>query len=171
MVNGERYSMMPFRDKHGERIDKPAQKIAKIGALAKKVDLPRVPDLFDWYEARLRNSFAHSNYQLHNDRYNIAVGPGIVAEGMITHSLSIEKELVPRINGAGRFFNAIYFAWHTARATYHENIVVKGRLAHDESWIDVELTVDETGLIGFRSPPQAESNMTEKDTIASGTSD
>ena len=78
VVSGMRYSMTPFMDKNGHRIDKPATKIQRICAAATKVGLEGVCDLFDWYEPRIRNSFAHSNYQLHGDQYNIARGPGVV---------------------------------------------------------------------------------------------
>jgi hypothetical protein len=104
VVSGMRYSFAPFMDKNGHRIEKPTEKLQRIGAMARKVGLDDVSDLFDWYEPRIRNSFSHSNYQLHENRYNIARDSGIVAEGVVVRGLSIEREIVSRMNGALRFF-------------------------------------------------------------------
>lgn len=156
VVVGDRYSMLPFVDKRGERIDKPSDKVAQIAALAAKVGLTDVPALFDWYEPRLRNSFAHSNYHLHEGRYNIVRGKGIVAEGLLESSLSIERELVPRFNGALRFFDELYAARNATRLAYRENVVVRGRLQSDDYLIEIELLADpDHGLTGFRGPPQS----------------
>ena len=156
VISGARYSMIPFVDKKGQRIDKSATKIQRICTAAAKVGLEGVCDLFDWYEPRIRNSFAHSNYQFHGDQYNIARGPGIVAEGVVRGGLSIEREILPRINGALRFFVTFYGARDHARANYKTNVVVKGRLGPNEAYVDVELlTRPEGGLIGVRTPPEA----------------
>jgi hypothetical protein len=155
VVEGRRYSMVPFLDKNGRVIEKPSNKINMIKKASTSLDVGSVEELFDWYEPQLRNSFAHSTFHLYQDRYNIVRGRGFKADGVISTGLSIEKELMPRINGSLRFFEAFYESWRNARAAYRENVVVTGRLQSDESRIDVELLGDPiNGLTGFRSPPQ-----------------
>jgi hypothetical protein len=170
-VQGLRYSMTPFLDKNGNRIDKTTTKINRIRSAATAVGINDVGELFDWYNARIRNSFAHSNYQLYSDRYNIGRGAGIVAEGVLTRGLSIEREILPRINGALRFFSAFYNMRYQARVRYSTNVVVRGRMGPNDTYVDVELFTrpEAAGLIGFRTPPSASPEDPAHDITESGT--
>ncbi len=74
VCRGDRYSMLPFVTKSGDALPYPVQKIDKIRAWARRLELEEVGTLFVFYSNQIRNAFVHANYQLHADRFNIVRG-------------------------------------------------------------------------------------------------
>jgi len=161
VCRGDRYSMLPFVTKTGDALIYPVQKIAKITAWSRRLELDAVSKLFAFYSNQIRNAFVHANYQLFADRFNIVRGKSVLIDGVLTPSVPIDTELVPRINGALEFFYAFFDGWQSARAAYTENVPVIGRIYGDGSFTEITLTTEPNyGLIGFTSsaPPFPETD-------------
>jgi hypothetical protein len=154
VIEGKRYSMLPFVDKNGNRLEYPTQKIEKIYSWATALGMDDTARLFNYFAGPLRNAFSHSNYVLHEARFNIVRGKGMKIQNVITNAVPIETEVLPRINAALGFFSAFGTVWASSIAEYTENKIVRGRLQSDDYLIDIELTTEAGyGLTGFRSPP------------------
>jgi hypothetical protein len=155
---GDRYSMTPFMDpKSQHSLHYPSQKLDVIKKLTAKADMGNVVNMFSSFvEPKIRNAFFHSNYVLHGDKFNITRGKGLLVDGVVTLSIPIDTEIVPRVNRSLEFFGAFTHVWRESIKAYTENKVITGRLGPDNSIVQIELmTEPDYGLTGFRSPPVA----------------
>ena len=149
VAQGERYNLAPFGGARGPKV-----KIQKIKAAAKEAGFPAVGELFEtFYSSAIRNAFAHSAYVIHGDQFNIIGGQGIeVSPGVISHSVSVEGYVLPRIHGAIDFALGFFEIMGRSHHEYQEPKVVNARLGPDGQVIQATLIADpKTGLIGFEA--------------------
>ena len=156
---GERYSMSPF-----DRLQRPKGKIPhgyagnhridQLVALANTAGFANVGDLFSAMFLRpVRNAFYHSDYILTDDTFNIRWGEGLNVDNVIDRRIELEY-LVPRLNlGLNTALTMLHLLIEHSRS-YTESKILKGRLGHNDSWVDIQLITDpKHGLRGFRTPP------------------
>jgi len=148
---GGRYSIAPLPDKNGKPMKYPYQKIARISKLAADLGQTDIPKLFDYYSSAIRNAVMHSNYALHEDRFNITRGKPLRVQGnLLEHSVKLMEEIVPRINSSLRFFSDFFRIRHERIASYQTVKTINGRLGAAGTMIPVTITVEEGyGLTGF----------------------
>lgn len=98
---GERYSLTPFTSAKAKY---PAEKIDRIKAWAEQASFPHIGPFFDsFFSSTVRNAFAHSDYVLHGESFNITAGKGVVVDGIVTPSVPIRTVLVPKLERAINF--------------------------------------------------------------------
>jgi hypothetical protein len=160
VIGGERYVLDPFLDaapknRKGELqfLSTPAL-VRTLREMLEETGHEPVSELLDWlFVPALRNSFAHADYRLHEDKFRSS--SELFAAGGI-RSPEIGLDLIADIlNRALGFYRAFIEEHDVQRNRYKTNKVVFGRFAGDEPTA-IELLADETrGLYGFRSPPDA----------------
>lgn len=113
--------------------------------------------MFDEFFVRpVRNAFYHSDYILSPDTFNIKHGEGVNIKNNLIESSIPLKWLVPRLELGINAALALVELLFNHIGSYKEDKVVRGRIAPDGSWVDVQLTTKpDYGLTGFRSPPAA----------------
>lgn len=156
---GERYSMFPLQIPKG-RIPPgyPRNKrVDQLIALANSQGFKEVARLFEeMYLRPVRNAFFHSDYILSPDSFNIRSGEGLNIDNVITQKVPLQL-LVPRLELGVNTAIAVMELLLEAIKSYNQDKIVQGRIGHNNSWMDVQLTTDsEHGLIGFKSPPSGE---------------
>jgi hypothetical protein len=158
IATGEQYSDDPF-GLGPNRLNKPSRhaRFERMRELLRVVGHEAVADhMGAFVSAAIRNAFAHSQYAIKGGSFNICRGRGVRIDNTITHQVPIEKELLPRIDGALAFWDGFYDLWIESRLAYKENKQVQGRITSDGRYKTVELIADEEhGLHGFRSTVSA----------------
>jgi len=125
--------------------------------LANDCGFQEVGSLFDEFFVRpVRNAFYHSDYILSPDSFNIKRGEGVnIKNNIIESSIPLEW-LVPRLELGINAALALVELLFEHISSYREDKVVRGRIAPNGSWVDVQLTTKPGyGLTGFKSPPDA----------------
>lgn len=158
VIIGERYSMNPFIAQlhtSNKEAKYPTAKAARINEWAEAVDLKIIGTIFEEMLVKeVRNAFYHSDYILTDDSFNIKQGKGVHIENIITSKVPFQW-LFPRIQLGINTALAVINTTIDHIRSYKTDKIVKGRFAHDGSYIDIQLTTNENyGLTGFRSPPK-----------------
>ena len=130
------------------------KRVDQLIELAKEKGVDEVARLFEEiYVPPVRNAFFHSDYILNPDSFNIRRGEGLNIDNVISPKIPLEW-LVPRLELGINTAVAVMDLLLQAIKSYNGDKIVKGRIGHDNSWMDIQHTTDpEHGLIGFRSPP------------------
>jgi hypothetical protein len=161
ILQGHRYSIEPLKQlppvpklAPGDPL---ADHVKQLAALAREVGHPELAALYETFFIRqVRNAFFHSAYGMDSEGFNIRRGEFLTLDGLGTYSIPFAF-LVPRLELGINVALALLGAILDAAKTYQNNKVVRGRLSHDGSYVDIELTGGPEGLTGFRSPPPAPS--------------
>jgi hypothetical protein len=160
VIAGERYSIDPFiphypRNRKGDvQFLSTPRKVGVLKEMFAEVDRADIVELLDWYfNPAIRNSFAHADYTLHQDKFR-SRSERFEVDGIITSELPLQA-LVEVFNRALAFFEAFVTEYERERRSYTANKRITGRIAGDEQQVPVELLADPLhGLYGLRSPPQ-----------------
>ena len=161
ILRGDRYVLDPFynlpkpsKAQTGDLLNRP---IRQLASLATEVGQIEVGELYTaFYMRPVRNAFYHSDYILTNDSLNIKHGEGIRSGDALTHKVELNW-LVTRLNLGINAALALFDAMITHIGGYKQDKIVKGRLAPDGSYVDIQITTDPMhGLRGFREPPDPE---------------
>jgi hypothetical protein len=117
------------------------------------VGQPAVVEALDWFfNASVRNAFAHADYTLHGESFR-ARSEWFEVGGIQTPEIPLTL-LVDLLNRALAFYGDFMREYDEQRSGYAANKVVVGRIVEDSDPVPVELLADgERGLYGFRSPP------------------
>ena len=148
-IKGDRCSMIPFDDyakATKKRVGYPAEKIAALKEMESALGLDLLGKLFDlFFDNDIRNAFYHSNYSIfenefrYRKKYAVAVPIPVV---------------VGKIEKAINFYLSFMGLYQDHVRSYKTSKIIKGRIAPNGGWLDVELLVDkERGVYGFRNPP------------------
>ena len=159
VVTGRRYVMDPFLDSYPRNRKGEAQFLSTSGrvrALTEMLSTASHPELgepIDWFfQASVRNAFAHADYTLHQDKFRTRGQPFEIG-GVVTPELhlSVINDIV---NRALTFYDVFMGEYHDQRGSYRGNKVVTGRISGGEEFEPVELLADPArGRHGFQSPP------------------
>lgn len=157
VIAGDRYSMAPFiKELHpsNKAARYPTEKSARIKEWADAVGLHGIGAIFDSMLVKeVRNAFYHSDYALSEDSFNIKHGRGVNIDNVITKKVPYEW-LFPKMELGINTALAVLNTTIDHIRSYRKDKIVKGRLAADGSYIDMQLTTHEAyGLTGFKSPP------------------
>ena len=160
VCRGDRYCTEPFKVEPNdeENIARyPFSKAVKIKEIAREIGYHRLSNIFKCIVVKqVRNAFTHSDYTLFNDKFRIINGEGVEIDGIITREISFDW-LHYRINLALNTATRLLFLISEHRSYYDENKTIKGRMGPNESYIEIELTIQKgVGLNGFRIPPKKE---------------
>lgn len=159
VTRGERYSIDPFPNlpKHADK--SPIgyclnPRIDKLTQLARDAGIPEVGELFSRFFIRpVRNAFYHSDYILTPTSFNIRHGEGVNFETVISREVKLEW-LAPRLELGINTALALLELLAESVGSYKQDKVVRGRMAHDGSYTDIQLTTEPGyGLTGFKGPP------------------
>jgi len=120
---------------------------------AARLDEGNLVTLLQWmFHDQIRNAFFHSDYILYADEFR-SKESWFEEEGVRRQSLSVPR-LVEIVNRGLAFFQGFVDTYWQHRRSYHEPKTIRGRLGPDDSWIPIQLLVDQhVGVSGFRSPP------------------
>jgi hypothetical protein len=159
VVAGERYAMDPFLDHYPRNRKGEPQFLStagKVRALKEMLDAagqPAVVESLDWFfNASVRNAFAHADYTLHAESFR-ARSEWFEVGGTQTPEIPLTL-LADLVNRALAFYGEFMREYDEQRAGYQANKVVAGRIVEDSDPVPVELLADgDRGLYGFRSPP------------------
>jgi len=159
VVAGERYAIDPFLDRYPRnRKGEPqflstAGKVRALKEMLVGVGQPAVVEALDWFfNASVRNAFAHADYTLHGESFR-ARSEWFEVGGIQTPEIPLTL-LVDLLNRALAFYGDFMREYDEQRSGYAANKVVVGRIVEDSDSVPVELLADgERGLYGFRSPP------------------
>ena len=157
VVSGERYVMDPFleaapRNRKGEPqfFSTPAM-VRALRSMLEEAGHPSVGDLFDWFfVSGLRNTFAHADYTLHEDKFR-SRSEYFEVGGIRTPEIDLEL-VADIVNRALTFYGEFIDEFESQRGSYTSNKIVLGRFAGEEP-APIELLADDRrGLYGFRTP-------------------
>lgn len=153
---GQRYSMTPLPIPKGTipRGYQRNKRIDQLIALANGQGFNDVGRLFEkMYVRPVRNAFFHSDYILSPDSFNIRRGEGLNIDNVISPKIPLEW-LMPRLELGINTSIAVMELLLEGIKSYKEDKIIRGRIGHNNSWMDIQLTTDrEHGLTGFKSPP------------------
>jgi hypothetical protein len=160
VIAGERYSIDPFiayypRNRKGEvQVLSARRKVGVLKELLEPVGRADVGELLDWFfDPAVRNSFAHADYTLHEDKFR-SRSERFEIGGVLTSEVPVQT-LAELFNRALAFYEAFVNEYGEQRGSYIANKVITGRLGRGETQQPVELLADpQHGLYGFRSPPE-----------------
>lgn len=162
IVEGKRYSCCPL-----EKQKYPSDKLQVIRNAAHRLgflELVLVAD--NLLLPVVRNAFFHSDYCLHKGEFHIIRGEkdakgrdkGVLIDGAVYKEIPL-RWLTPRLNFCVNFILGVLDTLIGESLSYCEDKIVKGRMADDSSYTDVQLlTKKDIGLIGFRVPPVGQEN-------------
>ena len=159
VVAGERYAMDPYldhypRNRKGEpQFLSTGGKVRAVKEMLDAVGQPAVAELLDWFfDASVRNAFAHADYTLHAESFR-ARSEWFEVGGIQTPEIPLT--LVADLGNRALAFYGEFMREHDEqRAGYQANKVVVGRIVENSDPVPVELLADgDRGLYGFRSPP------------------
>jgi hypothetical protein len=159
VVAGERYAVDPFldhypRNRKGElQFLSTAGKVRALKGMLDAVGQPAVVEALDWFfDASVRNAFAHADYTLHEESFR-ARSEWFEVGGIQTPEIPLTL-LADLLNRAVAFYGEFMREYDEQRSGYTANKVVAGRIVDDSDPVPVELLADsERGLYGFRSLP------------------
>jgi hypothetical protein len=159
VVGGERYAIDPFLDRYPRnRKGEPqflsaAGKVRALKGMLEAGGQPAVAEALDWFfNASVRNAFAHADYTLHRESFR-ARSESFEVGGIQTPEIPLPL-LAELLNRALAFYGEFMREYDAQRSGYTANKVVVGRIVEDSDPMPVELLADrERGLHGFRSPP------------------
>ena len=160
IIQGHRYTMNPFiASLHKSKIEarSPFSKTKRISEWANEVGFKEIGEFFTLSLVKqVRNAFFHSDYILTNDSFNIKHGEPVKI-GDIYQQVIPYSWLMPRLElGINMGLFTINITLDNIRS-YKKDKLVKGRLAADGGYIDIQLTVEKGyGLTGFKTPPDEE---------------
>lgn len=145
--HNDRYSMVLFPDSKY-----PTQKINEIMAWANGTDFAMIPQHLEAMLVRqLRNSFFHSDYVLTSNAVNLRNDQFVEIDGIRQQSIPLTW-LQPKVNSTINIVRHVIDKTIESMRAYKESKIIKGRFGPNDSWMDLELTVDSKwGLTGFRS--------------------
>jgi hypothetical protein len=160
VIAAERYSIDPFipyypRNRKGDaQFLSTPRKVGVLKEMLAEVNRTDIADLLDWYfNPAVRNSFAHADYTLHEDKFR-SRSDHFEVDGVLTTELPLHT-LVELVNRSLAFFEAFVTEYELQRHTYTANKRITGRLGGGDERLPVELLTDpEHGLYGLRSPPR-----------------
>jgi hypothetical protein len=137
MIAGERYSIDPFiphysRNRKGEvQFLSAPRKVGVLKQLLGNIDRADIAELLDWYfNPTVRNSFAHADYTLHEDKFR-SRSEQFEVDAVLTTQLPL-KALVELVNRTLVFFETFVTEYAKQRGSYAANKVITGRIAGDE---------------------------------------
>lgn len=145
--HNDRYSMILFpKSKY------PTQKINEIMAWANGTDFAMIPQHLEaMLVPQLRNAFFHSDYALTSNAVNLRNDQFVEIDGIRQQSIPLTW-LRPKLNSAINIVRHVIDKTIQSIRAYKESKMIKGRFGPNDSWMDLELTVDSKwGLTGFRS--------------------
>jgi hypothetical protein len=157
VVSGERYVLDPFlraapKNRKGEPqfLSTPLM-VRTLRSMLKETGHKAVADLFDWFFIPgLRNTFAHADYTLHEDKFR-SRSEYFEVGGIRTPEIRLEM-VADIVNRSLTFYGEFIEEFETQRSSYGSNKIVLGRFAGPEP-APIELLADERrGLYGFREP-------------------
>lgn len=159
VVAGERYAIDPFLDRYPRnRKGEPqflstAGKVRALKEMLGNVGQPLIVEALDWFfNASVRNAFAHADYTLHEESFR-ARSERFEVGGIQTPEMPLPL-LAELLNRALAFYGEFMSEYDEQRSGYAANKVIAGRIVADSEPVPVELLADgERGLYGFRSPP------------------
>jgi hypothetical protein len=130
----------------------PTQKIDEIKTWANDTDFVEIPQhLEEMLVRQLRNAFFHSDYVLTANAVNLRNGQFVEIDGIKQKSIPLTW-LHPKVNLAINIVRHVIKKTIQSIRAYKEPKIIKGRFGPNDSWMDLELTVNpEWGLTGFRS--------------------
>ena len=145
----DRYSMQLF-----PRSRYPREKIAEIQQWASGTHFERLAaNLESMLVSQVRNAFFHSDYALTAQSVNLRNGQSVEINGIRQQSVPLEW-LQPKVNAAINITKHVVDKTIKSIRSYKESKIVKGRFGPNDSWMDLQLTVDaDWGLTGFKSIP------------------
>jgi hypothetical protein len=160
VIAGERYSIDPFiphypRNRKGEvQFLSTPKKVGVLKKMLAEIDRANIAELLDWYfNPAVRNSFAHADYTLHEDKFR-SRSERFEIDGVLTTELPLQA-LVELVNRTLAFFEAFVTEYEQQRRSYSANKRITGRLGGQDERLPVELLADpQRGLYGLRSPPR-----------------
>lgn len=159
VITGSRYVMDPFLDSYPRNRKGEAQFLSTSGRVRALKEMlstaghPELAEAIDWFfDASVRNAFAHADYTLHQDKFRTSRQPFEIG-GVVTPELHLSV-ISDIVNRALTFYDVFMGEYHDQRASYKTNKVVTGRFSGGEDFGPVELLADPgRGLHGFQSPP------------------
>jgi hypothetical protein len=154
ILTGKRYCMDPFYyTLYPDRkaANNPESKVKRIKEISSEANIPLVGELYEYLLVRqVRNAFFHSDYTLFNNEFHIVNGEGVLIDGIITKVVPLDW-IFSRIELMVNVMIEILRLLRLHRESYIEDKIVKGRMSYNESYVDIVLMADETGLYGIRS--------------------
>jgi hypothetical protein len=103
--------------------------------------------------SQVRNAFFHSDYALTAQSINLRNGQFVEINGIRQQSVPLEW-LQPKVDAAINITKHVIDKTIESIRSYKKSKIVKGRFGPNDSWMDLQLTVDaDWGLTGFKSPP------------------
>lgn len=159
MIAGERYAIDPFfdhypRNRKGEPqfLSTPG-KVRALREMLNGVSHPAVVEVLDWFfNASVRNAFAHADYTLHDGSFRER-SERFKVGGVETPELPLSV-LAELLNRALAFYSEFVRERDEQLGGYRANKVIVGRIVEGSEPVPVELLADpDRGLYGFRSPP------------------
>jgi hypothetical protein len=159
VIGGERYVVDPFleitpRNRKGElQFLSTGAKVRALGEMLDNAGQPTVTAVLAWFfNASVRNAFAHADYTLHQSSFR-ARSELFEVDGIQTPEMPIGL-LIELLNRALTFYSAFMREHQKQRFGYAASKVVTGLLVDDSDPVQIELLADgERGLYGFRTPP------------------
>jgi hypothetical protein len=147
--HNDRYSMMLF-----PRSIYPREKIAEIQQWANGTPFGRLAiELESMLVKQVRNAFFHSDYALTPQSFNLRNNQFVEINGIRQQSVPLEW-LQTKVNTAINITRHVIDKTIESIRSYKESKIVKGRFGPNDSWMDLQLTVNPNwGLTGFKSPP------------------
>lgn len=157
-INGKRCSITPFADYAAatkKRASSPFEKIAALKDMEKASGITSLGGMFDvFFDNKIRNAFYHSDYTIYGNEFRYRRKYAVAAP---------IAEVMRKIQECINFYLAFMRLQDDHRRSYKEPKIIKGRLAPNDGWLDVELTIQEGGgLIGFRTPPTGGQSVEQK---------
>ena len=158
VIAGERYAIDPFLDHYPRnRKGKPQflstpGKVRALKEMLTAAGHPAVVEVLDWFfNASVRNAFAHADYTLHEGWFR-ARSDRFTFGGVETSDLPLAA-LADLLNRALAFYSEFVRERDEQLGRYRANRVIAGRLVEGSEPVPVELLADrDRGLYGFRSP-------------------
>ena len=159
VIAGERYAIDPFFDHYPRNRQGEPQFLStpgKVRALKEMLNAtgqPALVEVLDWFfNASVRNAFAHADYTLHEESFR-ARSERFELGGIQTPELPLTV-LADLLNRALAFYGEFMREHDEQRGCYQANKVIAGRIVEGSEPVPVELLADpDRGLYGFRSPP------------------
>ena len=159
VIARERYAIDPFFDHYPRNRKGEPQFLStpgKVRALKEMLNAtgqPAAVEVLDWFfNASVRNAFAHADYMLHEESFR-ARSERFELGGLQTPELPLTV-LADLLNRALAFYGEFMREHDEQRGYYQANKVIAGRIVEGSEPVPVELLADsDRGLYGFRSPP------------------
>jgi hypothetical protein len=158
VIAGARYSIDPFlefypRNRKGElQFLSTTKKVSVLKEMLDQAGHASVAELLDWFfNAPVRNAFAHADYTLHEDKFRSG-SERFEIGGIETSELELQT-LGEVLNRALAFYEAFMTEYGSQRGGYSANKLITGRISGGAKRESIELLADpEHGLYGFRTP-------------------